>query len=206
LYGGRITLLVAVLAVTLSALLGTILGLLAGFCRGAVDEIIMRVADVQLAIPVLLLAITLIAVLDVSLQNIILVLALSGWVPYARILRSQVLSIKEREFICAAIALGASRWHIIPRHVLPNVIGTCLVLATLDVANMMILEAALSFLGLGVRPPAFSWGSIMGDGRDYISTSWWIVTFPGLAISVVILSVNLLGDALRDHYDPQLRM
>lgn len=205
LYGGRITLLVAVAAVVLSAVFGTAVAIVGGYHGGLVDNVLMRIADVQLAVPAMLLAITLIAIFSVSLQNVIAVLTLTGWVPYARVIRSQVLSLKEREFVDAARAIGATKMRVMRAHVFPNVSGTCLVLATLALSDMMMLEASLSFLGLGVRTPEFSWGSVMGDGRDYLSTSWWIVTFPGIAISAVVLSTNLVGDALRDRLDPGLR-
>lgn len=205
LHGGRVTLAVSVSAVALAGGVGVALGVAAGFFGGALDELAMRVLDVQLAIPVLLLAVALIAVFDISLRSLVGVLGMAGWVIYARVIRSQVLSLREREFIVAARASGAGSLRIILRHIVPNVGGTCLVVATLEVAHVIALESALSFLGLGVRPPAMSWGSVLGDGRDYLARAWWIVTFPGLAISAVVLSVNLVGDALRDRLDPALR-
>jgi len=204
LYGARDTLLISTTAVVLSGILGISLGLISGYGGGMTDEIIMRLVDVQLSIPILLLAITVIAVMNVSIRSLVLAVGLSAWVTYARIIRSQALSLKEHEFIEAARASGAGELRIVFRHVLSNVANSCLVLGTLEIANMIILTTALSFLGLGVRPPEVDWGSIVGDGRDYITTAWWIVTFPGLAISLVILSVNLVGDELRDRLDPEL--
>jgi peptide/nickel transport system permease protein len=204
LYGGRVTLLVSVLAVCISGILGILVGLMAGFFRGPIDEALVRLIDMQLAIPVLLLAVTLIAVFDVSLRSLVLALGAAGWVVYGRVIRSQVLSLRQREFIEAARALGAGDWRILGWHLLPNVANTCLVLATLEVANMMILESALSFLGLGVRPPDVSWGTMIADGRDYITSGWWVVVFPGLTISAVIIAVNIVGDVLRDRLNPEL--
>jgi peptide/nickel transport system permease protein len=204
LYGGRVTLLVSLSAVCISGILGVLVGLLAGFFRGPIDEALVRLIDMQLAIPVLLLAVTLIAVFDVSLRSLVLALGSAGWVVYGRVIRSQVLSLRQREFIEAARALGSGDWRIIGRHLLPNVANTCFVLATLEMANMMIIESSLSFLGLGVRPPDVSWGAMIADGRDYITSAWWVVVFPGLTISAVILSVNVLGDVLRDRLDPEL--
>src|SRR5574337_427738 len=180
LYGGRTTLLIALAAVSLSAVIGIVLGLVSGFYGGLVDELTMRLADLQLAIPSILLAIALIAVLDISLRSVVLVLGISGWVMYSRIIRAQILTIKQHEYVLAARAIGARDLRIILRHILPNVVNTFLVLATLEAARVITLESALSFLGLGIRPPAMSWGSILADGRDDMTTAWWTVTFPGI--------------------------
>jgi len=204
-YGSRVTLMIAAAAVVLGGVFGTLLGIVAGYYRGMVDRILMRIVDVQLALPLMLLALLVIAALGPSTVNLILVLALTSWLRYARIIRGQVLALREREFILSAHAIGASAWRIMRKHLLPNVLTSALVVATLELARVIIMDAALSFLGLGVQPPNPSWGRMLADGRVYISTAWWIVTFPGLAILLTVLSVNLLGDWLRDYFDPKSR-
>jgi len=204
-YGSRVTLMIAAAAVVLGGVVGTLLGIVAGYYRGMVDRILMRIVDVQLALPLMLLALLVIAALGPSTVNLILVLALTSWLRYARIIRGQVLALREREFMLSAHAIGASAWRIMRKHLLPNVLTSALVVATLELARVIIMDAALSFLGLGVQPPNPSWGRMLADGRVYISTAWWIVTFPGLAILLTVLSVNLLGDWLRDYFDPKLR-
>ncbi|MGE0801198.1 MAG: ABC transporter permease [Lautropia sp.] len=204
-YGGRITLLVGLAAVALGAAVGVAFGVVAGFFGGVPDRILMRLADMQLSIPLLLLALIVIAVLGPGLRNLILVIALVSWVRYARVVRGQVLSLREHEFIQSARALGANSLYIMTRHVLPNVATPIMVVATLELARVIILEASLSFLGLGVGAPTPSWGAMLADGRRYISTAWWIGVFPGLAILLTVLAVNLTGDWLRDHFDPKLR-
>jgi peptide/nickel transport system permease protein len=159
----------------------------------------------QLAFPLILLAVIVVAALGPSLQNLIIVLALTTWTRYARIVRGQVLALREREFVQSARAIGASAGRIMLRHILPNVLTPILVVATLELARVIILEASLSFLGLGVQPPYPSWGRMLAEGRTYMATGWWIATFPGLAILLSVLSVNLLGDWLRDYFDPKLR-
>ncbi len=205
LHGSRISLLVGLSAVLIAELLGIILGLLSGYYGGKMDTLIMRVADVFMAYPFMLLTISIIAVLGPSLFNLILVLGLSDWVTYARTIRGSVLSIKEKAFVEAARAVGVSHPVIIARHILPNVISPLLVLGTLRVANIIIWESGLSFLGMGTPPPAPTWGRMLAEGRVYIMDAWWLVTFPGLAIMLTILSINLLGDGLRDALDPRLR-
>jgi peptide/nickel transport system permease protein len=202
--GSRVTLMVAGAAVVLGGVLGTLLGLVAGFFGGWVDRILMRLVDIQLAIPLMLLALMVVAAAGPSLQNLIGVLALVSWVRYARIVRSQVLAVREREFVQSARAIGASSTRIILRHILPNVLTPAVVVATLELARVIVLEAGLSFLGLGVQPPSPSWGRMLAEGRTYISSAWWIITFPGLALMLTVLSVNLLGDWLRDYLDPRL--
>lgn len=204
-YGSRATLLVAATAVILGGIVGVTLGIVAGWFGGIVDRIIMRLVDIQLAFPLLLLALLVVAALGPSLTNIILVLALTSWVRYARIIRGQVLSVREREFVQSARAIGASGVRIMVRHLLPNVLTPAFVVATLELARVIIMDAALSFLGLGIQPPAPSWGRMLAEGRTYIATAWWIVTFPGLAIVFTVLSVNLVGDWLRDYFDPRQR-
>lgn len=204
-HGSRITLIVASTAVVLGGFAGTVLGIVAGYMGGIVDRILMRLVDIQLAIPLLLLALLVVAALGPSLRNVVLVLALTSWIRYARIIRAQVLSLREREFVMSARAIGASTARIMFLHILPNVLTPALVVGTLELARVIIMDAALSFLGLGVQPPTPSWGRMLADGRVYLSSAWWTVTFPGLAIVVTVLSVNLFGDWLRDHFDPKTR-
>ena len=203
-YGSRIALLVGLAAVLISGVIGMAVGLVAGYFRGKVDDVLMRLADVQLAFPFILLAIAVIGVLGPSLRNIIVVIGVSSWVVYARVVRGEVLSIREREFVQAAIALGSRDGRILVRHVLPNAFTPWLVVATLDMARVIVIESALSFLGLGVQPPTPTWGGMLADGRVYLSTAWWLATFPGLAILVTVLGINLFGDGLRDTLDPRL--
>jgi peptide/nickel transport system permease protein len=203
-YGARVSIVVSVSAVAISAFLGTLIGLLSGFYGGKVDNIFMRIADVQLAFPFILLAIAIIAVLGPNLQNIIIVMGITGWVIYARVVRAEVLSLREKEYITAVRALGGSNRRIIFKHLFPNVVPPVIVILTLEMARMIIMEAALSFLGLGIQPPTPTWGGMLADGRVYISTSWWLATFPGLVIMLVVLGINLLGNWLRDILDPRL--
>ena len=205
-HGSRIALMVGLAAVAISGVLGMATGLLAGYFGGRVDDFFMRLADIQLAFPFILLAIAVIGVLGPSLRNIIIVIGVSSWVVYARVVRSEVLSIREREFVQAAIALGSRDGRILLRHVLPNAFTPWLVVATLDMARVIVIESALSFLGLGVQPPTPTWGGMLADGRVYLSTAWWLATFPGLAILVTVLGINLLGDGLRDTLDPRLNV
>ena len=203
-YGARISIVVSISAVALSAIAGTLIGLFSGFYGGKVDSFFMRIADVQLAFPFILLAIAIIAVLGPDLQNIIITMAITGWVIYARVVRAEVLSLREKEFILSVRALGGSNGRIIFNHLLPNVIPPIIVIVTLEMARMIIMEAALSFLGLGIQPPTPTWGGMLADGRVYLATSWWLATFPGLVIMVVVLGINLLGNWLRDMLDPRL--
>jgi len=206
LYGGRISLGVGLSAVTLSCLVGVTLGLLAGFHGGRTDAFIMRVVDVFLAIPYILLAMGVVFALGASLLNVILVMALTRWVQFARIVRADVLSIREREFVSGARARGNRSTRLLLRHVLPNALTPIIVVATLELAFMIIYESALSFLGLGAHPPTPTWGWMLSDGRNYVATAWWLATFPGLAIMLTVLAVNLLGDWLRDTLDPRLKV
>ena len=206
LYGGRISLGVGLSAVTLSGLIGVTLGLLAGFHGGRTDACIMRVVDVFLAIPYILLAMGVVFALGPSLLNVILVMAVTRWVQFARIVRADVLSIREREFVSGARARGNRSLRLLLRHVLPNALTPIIVVATLELAFMIIYESALSFLGLGVQPPTPTWGWMLADGRNYVATAWWLATFPGLAIMLTVLAVNLLGDWLRDTLDPRLKV
>ena len=205
-HGSRIALSVGLAAVAISGVLGMAVGLVSGYFGGRVDDFFMRLADVQLAFPFILLAIAVIGVLGPSLRNIIIVIGVSSWVVYARVVRGEVLSIREREFVQAAVALGSRDYRVLARHVLPNAFTPWLVVATLDMARVIVLESALSFLGLGVQPPTPTWGGMLADGRVYLSTAWWLATFPGLAILVTVLGINLLGDGLRDTLDPRLKI
>jgi peptide/nickel transport system permease protein len=205
-FGAQPALLVASAAVLISGVLGMVAGLLGGYFGGRVDDVLMRLADVQLAFPFILLAIAVIGVLGPSLPTIIVVIGVSSWVVYARVVRGAVLTLREREFVQAARALGAGDGRIVVRHILPNAFAPWLVVATLDMARVIVIESALSFLGLGVQPPAPTWGGMLADGRVYITTAWWLATFPGLAILVTVLGINLFGDGLRDTLDPRLKL
>jgi peptide/nickel transport system permease protein len=205
LYGSRVSLMVGFAAVLVAELAGIFLGLFSGYYGGKLDSLIMRVADIFMAYPFMLLTISVIAVLGTSIFNLILVLGLSDWVTYARTIRGSVLSLKEKEFVEASRAIGTPHRVIIFRHILPNVISPLMVLGTLRVANIIIWESGLSFLGMGVPPPMPTWGRMLAEGRLYITDAWWLVTLPGLAIMLTILSINLLGDGLRDALDPRLR-
>jgi ABC-type dipeptide/oligopeptide/nickel transport system permease subunit len=204
-YGARTSLLLAGTGVVLAAALGVFLGLVSGYFSARLDGLLMRVADVQLSFPYLLLAIAFMALLGTEISNLIIVLVLRSWVVYARLVRVSVLSIKEREFVTAARALGLGSWRIVLRHVAPNVVPAAIVISTLQLAELIIVESSLSFLGLGVQPPLPSWGTMVSQGRDYISTAWWLVTLPGLAIVLTVLGTNLFGDGLRDVLDPRLK-
>lgn len=204
LYGARVSLIVGLSAVLVSGVLGVPLGLVAGYYGGRLDDVLMRLGDVQLAFPILVLAIAVLAVLGASLGNVILVLGVSGWVTYARIVRGETLSLKQREFIEAARAIGAPDRLLLWRHILPNVLPPVTVVATFSVARVIIAEASLSFLGLGIPPPMPSWGAMLDEGRNYITTGWWLALFPGLAILVLVLGINLVGDWVRDVLDPRM--
>jgi len=203
-FGARPALLVGAAAVLISGVLGMAMGLISGYFGGRPDDVIMRLADIQLAFPFILLAIAVIGVLGPSLPTIIAVIGVSSWVVYARVVRGAVLSLREREFVQAALALGGRDGRVVVRHILPNALTPWLVVATLDMARVIVIESALSFLGLGVQPPTPTWGGMLADGRVYISTAWWLATFPGLAILVTVLGINLFGDGLRDTLDPRL--
>ncbi|MBI3966447.1 MAG: ABC transporter permease [Chloroflexi bacterium] len=205
LYGTQISLIVGLFSVIGSGTLGIALGLLAGYFRGMVDAVIMRVADVQQSFPYLALAIAVVAVLGPGLWNLILVLAATGWILYARVVRAEVLSIREREFVLSARAMGATDLRIMLRHVLPNILAPTIIVATFSFAYVIIAEASLSFLGLGVDPSTPSWGLMLSESRNYLQVAWWYPSFPGIALLVTVMGTNLLGDGLRDLWDPRLQ-
>ena len=204
-HGARISLLIGVIAVGLSCPLGVLVGLVAGYAGRRTDDVLMHITDIQLAIPTILLAIAVVAVLGPGLPNVIITLSVTGWTLYARLVRGQTMTVKTRDFVQAARANGAGDARIVLRHVLPNVFSPVIVVAVFAVANMIVLEATFSFLGLGVEPSVVTWGRMLNGGRLYLNTAWWLTAFPGLAIFVTVLAVNLLGDHLRDWLDPRLR-
>jgi peptide/nickel transport system permease protein len=205
LYGARISLTIGFIAVGLGVLIGGAVGAMAGYFGRWTDTVLMRFTDMMLSFPRLVLLIVIIALFEPSIWLVVIVLGLTGWMGVARIVRGEVLSLREREFVQAAKVLGMSDVRIITRHILPNTIAPVIVYATLGIGNTILVEAALSFLGLGVQPPTPSWGNMINDGRDALLTAWWISTFPGLAIVLTVTAFNLLGDGLRDALDPRLR-
>jgi peptide/nickel transport system permease protein len=204
-YGGRVSLAVGLVSVIVSGTIGTILGLLAGFYRGPVDDVIMRLVDIQMGFPSLLLALFVLYVIGGGVMNVIFVLAITRWMVYARVTRGLVLSYRENVFVEAAKATGCDDRRIIFRHLAPNLISPIIVLATLEVAYIILTEAALSFLGLGIQPPQSSWGLMLSQGREYVTTAWWLVTFPGLCILFTALALNLLATWSRTVTDPAQR-
>lgn len=202
LVGGRISLMVGFLSVLGASVLGVGIGLIAGYYRGFWDMLLMRCVDVQLALPFILVALTFISILGGGLGNIILFMIVSQWVQYARLVRGMVLSVREREFVQAARSFGVRDMAMIRHHILPNVMGPVIILMTLNVANNILLESSLTFLGLGVDPQIPSWGGMLADGRTYMQSAWWVSVFPGVAIMLTVLGLNLLGDWLRDRIDP----
>ena len=204
-WGSRVSLIVGFVAVLLSGAIGITLGLVAGFYGGIVDTIISRIIDIALSVPFILLAMSIVAILGPSLQNVILAMAIRTWVVYARPIRGAVLSAKEYEYIVGARATGCRTPRILIRHLLPNVLSTAIVIATLYLGRMIIIEASLSFLGVGVPPPRPAWGGMLADGRSYLDTAWWIAVFPGLALMLVVLGINLFGDWIRDALDPRMK-
>lgn len=203
LYGSQISILVGVMSVVVAGFIGITIGLISGYFGGIVDNILMRLVDSFLAIPTILFALVILAIFDSGVFTLIIVLGVTNWVNYARLVRGEVLTLKERDYVKAAHSIGVSNFKIIIRHLLPNVVSSFIVISTLSVATTIILEASLSFLGLGVQPPTVSWGSILSDGRDYLATSWWLATFPGVAITITVLGIIFLGDWLRDVLDPR---
>lgn len=203
-FGARISLKVGFVAVGIYVLIGTVIGLVAGFYGGWVDSLLMRLVDIMLCFPTFFLILAVIAMLEPSIWYIMIVIGVTGWMGVARLVRAEVLSIRERDFILAARSIGASDLRIIFRHILPNAMAPVLVAATLGVAGAILTESALSFLGIGVQPPTPSWGNILTSGKDYIEFAWWLSLYPGLAILVTVLAYNLLGEGIRDAIDPRL--
>ena len=203
-YGARVSLKVGFVAVGIAVLIGTAVGLVAGFYGGWLDSLLMRLVDIMLCFPTFFLILAVIAMLEPSIWYIMIIIGLTGWMGVARLVRAEVLTLREREFVLAARGLGASDLRIIVRHILPNALSPVLVAATLGVAGAILTESALSFLGIGVQPPTPSWGNILTAGKDYIEFAWWLSLFPGLAILITVLAYNLFGEGLRDALDPRL--
>lgn len=204
-YGARVSLAVGLSAVLVAGTLGVSLGLVSGYFGGFLDDVIMRFGDIQLAFPFILLAISVLAVLGPGVDKLIIVLGISGWVTYARLARSQVIYLREMEFVEAARAVGVRQTRIMGRHVLPNLWGVVIVIASFSVASTIIAEASLSFLGLGVPPDVPTWGGMLSESREYLEIAPWLVVFPGLAISLTVLGINVLGDWIRDYLDPRMK-
>jgi len=204
-YGSRISLLVSLIAIGVAGTFGTALGLISGYRGGLVDVVLMRLTDIALSLPLILIAVVLVAVSEPSFRNVVLVIALLLWPRFARQIRGETLAIKEQDFVALAVVAGRSSAWIIRRHIFPNVVPTLLVISTLQVGYVILLEGTLSFLGVGVPPPNPAWGLMIADGRGFLATAWWISFLPGLAMLLTVLAVNLMGDWLRDHLDPKLR-
>lgn len=203
-WGSRVSLFVAFCAVAVAGVFGGLVGIAAGYLGGIVDSIAMRLADIQLALPAVIMALVLVGAIGFSMLNLIIVLSLANWARFARVTRSEALSLRQRDFVLLARLAHASRLRIILKHIVPNVANTFIVLVTLDIGIIIILEATLSFLGLGVQPPTASWGSMIADGRGYLETAWWICGIPGLVLMMAVLTANLLGDSLRDRLSPTM--
>lgn len=204
LYGARVSLTIGLVTVGISGVIGLAVGLISGYLGGLTDVVLMRLVDVQLSFPFILLALVVNAILGIGLQNIILTLIITGWVVYARLVRGEVLALKTLDYVEAARALGAQQMRIVARHLLPNLWTPIIILSSLQVAQFIVAEAAISFLGFGVQPPMASWGNMLNEGKTYIYNAWWMTTFPGVALVLTALGVNLVGDWLRDTLDPRL--
>lgn len=202
-FGSRVSLIVGTSSVAVAMFLGVILGIASAMIGGTTGEAIMRLTDLSLTLPGILIALAVAATVGPSLTNVILIIALLYWAQFARMTRGEALSIRERDYVQSAYAIGCSPLRILWRYILPNLANTIIVLATLEIAAAILLESTLSFLGVGVPPPTPTWGSMIAEGRPYVELGWWTVTFPGLAIMLTVLAVNLLGDVLRDHLDPK---
>lgn len=205
-YGSRVSLLVGVFSVILAGFIGIIIGLISGYYGGVIDNLLMRIVDSFLAIPSILFILVVLAVFDPSILVLIIVIGLTNWVTYARVVRGEVLSIKEKEFVKASKSIGTNSLTIMLQHILPNILSSFIVISTLSVATTIVLEASLSFLGLGIQPPDVSWGGMLTDGRNYLATNWWLATFPGIAITITVLGIIFLGDWLRDVLDPRTQV
>ena len=204
-YGGRVSLMVAMLTLLIGGGIGTAIGLISGYFGGRIDAVLMRSADSTLAFPIILFAILLVVAIGPNMGNVILAIALVLWARYARVIRGEVLSLKERDFIARARVAGCSHLRIVVFHLFPNTVNTLLVLLTLQVGWVIIVEASLSFLGAGIPPPTPAWGSMVSSGREYVDTAWWVSALPGIAIMLTVVAFNLFGDWLRDTLDPKLR-
>ena len=205
-FGSRVSIVVAAATVVVSGVFGVTLGVVAGWRRGWIAAVIMRIADIALSVPFFLLAILVVAVLGPSLVNVVICLALVRWPRYTRIAYANVLETRERGFVLGAVAVGATGRWIVVKHVLPEVLPLAVVVGTLELGLMVVFEASLSFIGLGVQPPTASWGSMLSDGQQYVASAWWLATFPGFALFGLVLAVNLLGDSVRDRLDPRRRV
>lgn len=205
LYAAQVTILISLVATVFSTGLGIGLGMISGYAGGWFDMVLMRIADVQLAFPTILLAIAMVALFGTSIPILVLVFVVAGWVRYVRVIRAQVLVLKQMQYVEAARCLGQSHGGILLRHVLPNLLTEIIILMNLEIGRIVLLESSLSYLGLGVQPPMPTWGNMLNEGRVHIATSWWLVTFPGLAIMAIVLGVNLLAEGLRGLYDPRSR-
>ena len=204
-YGSRISLLVSLIAIGVAGTFGTLLGLISGYRGGLTDVFLMRLTDIALSLPIILIAVVMVAVSEPSFRNVIIVIALLLWPRFSRQIRGETLAVKEQDFVALAVVAGRSSAWIIARHIFPNVVPTLLVISTLQVGYVILLEGTLSFLGVGVPPPNPAWGLMIADGRGFLATAWWISLLPGLAMLLTVLAVNLMGDWLRDHLDPKLR-
>ena len=203
LYGARVSIMVGIFSVVVAGVIGTVLGLVSGYYGGWIDSVIMRVADAFHAIPRILLAMVVLFVMEPSVLTLIMVIGVTNWVSYARLIRGEVLSVKEKEYVKASRTIGTSDFDIIRKHILPNVFAQFIVVSTISVAGSIIIEAAMSFLNLGIQPPTVSWGVMLANGRDYVGTHWWVCTFPGIAITITVLGIMFLGNWLRDVLDPK---
>jgi peptide/nickel transport system permease protein len=204
-WGSRVSLTAGVLTVLLASAFGAAVGLTAGYYGGRMDAVLMRITDATMSFPIILLALILAVTVGPSFTNVVVAIAVILWARYARVIRGQVLTLMQLDFVAQARIAGARAWRIITRHLLPNTLGTLLVLVTLQIGYVIIVEASLSFLGAGIPPPTPAWGSMIAEGRDFVTSAWWVSLFPGLAILLVVLAFNLLGDWLRDTFDPKLR-
>lgn len=204
-YGARISLSVSLLVIAITASIGAVLGIMSGYLGGRTDNVLMRVTDVSLSFPAILIALLLAASVGPGFRTIVIALSIFGWAPYARLIRGEALRLREEDFVAQARIIGASPLRIMARHIFPNIINPLIIIMTLSVGMVILTEAALSYLGAGIPPPQPSWGAMVNEGRNYLDSAWWISTFPGIAIGLVVLSGNFFGDWLRDKLDPRLR-
>ena len=204
-FGARISLSVSLLVILITSFIGTVLGILGGYLGGRTEAFLMRITDISLAFPPILVAMLLAVSMGPSFTTVVLAISLLGWAPYARLIRGETLRLREMDFVAQARVIGTSPFRIMLRHIFPNVINPLIIIMTLQVGLLIITEASLSFLGVGIPPPAPSWGNMVNDGRNLVDTAWWISTFPGIAIALVVMSGNFFGDWLRDKLDPRLR-